>query len=66
MNCPGRIYMKKICKFPDYKILGNDSSWKRKRSGKKLKRALSENNEVSRDKLNFIYFIQKRRATEII
>lgn len=58
--------MKEICKFPDYKILGNDSSWKRKKSGKKLKRALSENNEVSRDKLNFIYFIQKRRATEII
>lgn len=37
MNCPGRIYMKEICKFPDYKILGNDSSWKRKKSGKKIK-----------------------------
>lgn len=34
MNSPGRIYMKKICKFPDYKILGNDSSWKRKNQAK--------------------------------
>lgn len=38
-----------IC-FPSLKqILGHDSSWKRKNQAKKLKHALSENNEVSRE-----------------
>ncbi|XP_056009971.1 uncharacterized protein LOC125679921 isoform X2 [Ostrea edulis] len=56
LDCPARIYMKKICKFPDYKILGHDSIWKRKKQVQKLKKALSTNEDMLREEEIHIFF----------
>lgn len=49
-----------ICFRSLKQILGHDSSWKRKiRQKKKLKQALSENNEVSREIEFYLLFPEK-------
>lgn len=42
MNCPASIHLKAVLKFPEFKIEGNDSSWRRKRLSKLLRQRLSE------------------------
>ncbi|XP_061182399.1 uncharacterized protein LOC133190730 [Saccostrea echinata] len=41
-DCPARIYLKRICIFPEYKINGPDSIWKRKDQSRRHKTALDE------------------------
>ncbi|XP_065939419.1 calcium-responsive transcription factor-like [Magallana gigas] len=36
-DCPARIHLKRICVFPEYKINGPDSIWKRKDQSRRLK-----------------------------
>ncbi|XP_062603784.1 calcium-responsive transcription factor-like [Saccostrea cucullata] len=41
-DCPARIHSKRICIFPEYKINGPDSIWKRKDQSQRLKAALKD------------------------
>lgn len=63
MNCKARIYMKKICKYPEYKIQDHYAAWRRKQISQRLKQALSSKEKVCMEDEIHLFFPGKNEHT---